>query len=240
MHVYWLEQSAECVPAHDDWLGVNEALVLGGMRFPKRRADWRLGRWTAKRALAAYLNVPDDLRSLTAIEIIAEPSGAPRAVFANHSAAATISLSHRAGHAICAIAQSGAVLGCDLEIIEPRSDAFAADYFTSEEQAIIARAPVAGRDRLLALFWSAKESVLKALRAGLRLDPRSVAIGLTSPPTSAGEDCWHPLEARYESQTFQGWWHNQGSFLRTLVMAQPLVPIPLWVGAEPAMGARAR
>jgi len=33
-------------------------------------------------------------------------------------------------------------IGCDLEVVEPRSDAFVADYFTSEEQALIARASV--------------------------------------------------------------------------------------------------
>ena len=67
-------------------------------------------------------------------------------------------------------------MGCDLEMIEPRSDAFVADYFTVEEQALVARASAADRSRLLALLWSAKESALKALRAGLRLDTRCVIV----------------------------------------------------------------
>ena len=228
MVVYWLEQREADVPAHDDWLSAGEALVLKGMRFAKRRADWRLGRWTAKRALAEYLNVAGGPQALTAIEIAAAPSGAPEAAVADKPAPVTISLSHRAGRAICAIAQPGAVLGCDLELIEPRSDAFAGDYFTAEEQALVARATAADRYRLLALLWSAKESVLKALRVGLRMDTRSVIVSLCDGlPDGNGGD-WHPLAARYEGQAFRGWWRDHGSYLRTVMGAPaPGVPIPL-------------
>ncbi len=78
MDVYWLEQTAADLPAEDDWLSAIEVLRLDGMRFPKRHADWRLGRWTAKRALAAYLNLPSHRQDLTDIEIRPAPSGAPR------------------------------------------------------------------------------------------------------------------------------------------------------------------
>ena len=90
---------------------------------------------------------------------------------------------------------SGAELGCDLEIIEPRSDAFVADYFTTEEQALIARASAADRPRLLALLWSAKESALKALHEGLRLDTRCVIVS----PFDESFDLngWSPLRVRY-------------------------------------------
>ena len=63
-------------------------------------------------------------------------------------------------------------LGCDLEVIEPRSEEFVADYFTTEEQKMVSQAPIADRSKLLALLWSAKESALKALREGLRFDTR--------------------------------------------------------------------
>ena len=55
---HWLEQTEADLPAANDWLSAGERLRLDGMRFAKRHADWRLGRWTAKRALAAYLNLP--------------------------------------------------------------------------------------------------------------------------------------------------------------------------------------
>ena len=144
--------------------------------MPKRRADWRLGRWTAKRALSVYLDVPAHPHVFRKMEIRAAPSGAPEAFFDSQPAAVTISLSHRAGIAVCAVAMSGVKMGCDLEIVEPRSDAFVADYFTLEEQALIAHASAADRHRLLALLWSGKESALKALHEGLRLDTRSVVV----------------------------------------------------------------
>jgi len=176
MNVYWLEQTEADVPQDHDWLSANEAARLNGMRFAKRRADWRLGRWTAKRALAAYLNVPFHPQALTDIELRPASSGAPEVFFANKPAAVAVSLSHRAGSALCAVAPSGAALGCDLEIIEPRSDGFVADYFTPEEQALVSEALAPDRPPLLALLWSAKESALKALRTGLRLDTRCVTV----------------------------------------------------------------
>ena len=54
MELYWLEQTYADVPAENDWLSANEAVRLNTMRFARRRSDWRLGRWTAKNALALY------------------------------------------------------------------------------------------------------------------------------------------------------------------------------------------
>ncbi len=69
MNVYWLEQAEADVPSGNDWLHAGELDRLNHMRFAKRRADWRLGRWTAKHAVAFCLHLPLDRRSLTAIEI---------------------------------------------------------------------------------------------------------------------------------------------------------------------------
>jgi len=130
METHWLEQTEADLPAHDDWLSSDEAVLLSRMRFAKRRADWRLGRWTAKRAVAACLNLPDP-HALREIEVRPAPSGAPQVFVRNRFAAVTISISHRAGVAVCAIVMGGAQLGCDLELIEPRDGSFVADYFTS-------------------------------------------------------------------------------------------------------------
>ena len=176
LNVYWLEQTEADVPIGDDWLSQGEAIRLDGMRIAKRRTDWRLGRWTAKRALAISLNLPSHPQALASIEIHPAPSGAPEAFLADQRAAVTISLSHRSGAAICALAPSGTALGCDLEVIEPRGDSFVTDYFTSDEQALVQRASVTDRPRLLTLLWSSKESALKALGTGLRLDTRCVAV----------------------------------------------------------------
>jgi 4'-phosphopantetheinyl transferase len=231
MNVYWLEQTEADVPAENDWLSASEAACLKGMRFAKRRADWRLGRWTAKRALAVCLQVPGHPHVLAKIEIRPAPSGAPEAFFANQPVAVTISLSHRAGTAMCAIGLSGVDLGCDLEVIEPRSDAFVADYFTAKEQALVARAPATDRSRLLALLWSGKESALKALHTGLRVDTRCVIVS----PVEALVDLngWSPLQVRYSAgRVFDGWWQRKDNMLRTLVGDPPPdSPITLQVPA---------
>ena len=68
-------------------------------------------------------------------------------------------------------------LGCDLELVEPRSDRFVADYLTAAEQQLVLGAGPE-RDLVANLIWSAKESALKVLRVGLRRDTRSVEVTL--------------------------------------------------------------
>jgi 4'-phosphopantetheinyl transferase len=264
MKVYWLEQTEADLPnggtgvppvdghAQDgpatrpesEWLGAKERVQLSAMRFAKRRADWQLGRWTAKHALAACLCLPDDHLVLAKIELRSASSGAPEVFFANKPAPATISLSHREGIAVCAVALQSGALGCDLEMIEARSDAFLADYFTIEEQELVAQTPEDDRSRLLALLWSAKESALKALHAGLRLDTRSVSV---LPPIlgrrrfGSGEGCieqaafgeqpaeslepWLRLHVRcHHGQCFHGWWKQTGRFVRTVLATELALP----------------
>jgi 4'-phosphopantetheinyl transferase len=225
MDVHWLEQTSADLPAEDDWLSAGEGVRLSGMRFAKRRGDWRLGRWTAKRAVSLYLNLPADPRSLARMEIRPAPSGAPEVFLANAPAPVTISISHREGRAACAIAGPTVGLGCDLEIVEPRSDAFAADYFTAEERELLTQASSADRLRLLALLWSGKESVLKALRVGLRLDTRSVAVDPFVAQVSGGSD-WRPLRTHHDGQVLSGWWRQTGDLVRTMV-AVPAPASPL-------------
>ncbi len=243
MNVYWLEQTEADVPANNDWLSANEADCMSSLHFAKRRADWRLGRWTAKRSLSVCLDVPAHLRVLKKIEICAAPSGAPEVLFDSHPAPVTISISHRAGIAACAVAMSRVKMGCDLEMIEPRCDAFVGDYFTIEEQALVARASAADRVRLLALLWSGKESALKALREGLRIDTRSVIVIPCA--TSFDLNGWSQLRVRYtsgrytgdrypgdrypedrypEDQVFHGWWQHADNVVCTVVAAPPPNP----------------
>ncbi len=242
MDVYWLEQSEADVPTSDDWLSENEAARLNSFRFAKRRSDWRLGRWTAKRAVAASLKLGDDPLSLKQIEIVPASTGQPEVTLRESGEPVTISISHRNGIAICALAIGNSNLGCDLEIIEPRSDAFVADYFTDAERELIAQAAEAERPSLVCLLWSAKESALKALHVGLRADARSVEVELSE---SVARRCTAtkryaleyalPFEASDTSRTswrpfrvhcadgiaFRGWWQRSGNTLRTVVAAPP-------------------
>lgn len=238
MNIYWLEQTEAAVPAGNDWLGPNEKVCLNNLRFLKRRADWRLGRWTAKLALSTYLGLAKKGRAFPDIEILAAPTGAPQVYLAKHPAAASISISHRAGAAVCAVGPAYIELGCDLEVIEPRSDGFVADYFTVEEQALIDRTPLLDRPRLVALLWTGKESVFKALQTGLRVDTRSAivrpeAVKMQSAGSASGVpamDGWRPLSVSCVSnRTFRGWWKQAGNLLHTVVAspaAEPPISLP--------------
>jgi 4'-phosphopantetheinyl transferase len=220
---YWLEQTEADVPTQNDWLSADENTHLATLRFAKRRSDWRLGRWTAKRALAVCLNRPDLPRSLAEIEIWPSPAGDPQVFIAEKPAAATISLSHRSEMAACAVVLAPAALGCDLELIEPHSQAFVDDFFTAEEHALVAACSADERLQMVTLLWSAKESALKALHTGLRLDTRSV-IALPESP-SGGDADWHRLQVRcLDGNLFDGWWQSSGTRLRTVVCSPPILP----------------
>ncbi len=223
MDVYWLEQTSADVPAGEDWLAAEECVRLSRLRVLKRRADWCLGRWTAKCAVSALLATPG-LR-LADVSVRPAASGAPEIFVRGQPAPLTISLTHSSGVAVCAISRSGA-LGCDLELVEPRSRAFVADYFTAEEREFIGHAVEADRVRLINLLWSAKESALKALRVGLRRDTRDLLVTAVDDGT---RNDWRPIDVRCASgENFRGWWRERGNLVCTVVASPPpSQPIPL-------------
>jgi 4'-phosphopantetheinyl transferase len=251
MDVNWLQQSEADLPATDDWLCESEAARLSSFRFAKRHADWRLGRWTAKCAVAASLKLPGDRLSLKEIEIFPASTGQPKVALHDRTERVTISISHRGGFALCAVTLGDVKLGCDLEMIEPRSDAFISDYFTKSEQQLIAQASCAERLLLASLIWSAKESALKALHVGLRADTRSVEVNkpglqcdwyggtgalsteddLRSELSDISETNWRALHLRYAGETdYCGWWQHSQNVVRTIVGAPRPAP-PRRLGA---------
>ena len=214
MDLYWLEQSEHDVPHHNKWLGPHELRDLQGLIFLKRRADWRLGRWTAKCAIAVHRQLPLRPEVLATVEICSSPSGAPDAFIASRPSNLIISISHRAGTALCALSSLPVRLGCDVELVEPHTNAFVEDYFTFEEQDFITRAAPDDRQRLVALLWSAKESSLKAMHEGLRLDTRCVVVR----PNVQQPNGWSALQAHSrDGLVFYGWWREADGILRTLV-----------------------
>ncbi len=76
---WWLTRRAEDVAEGTDWLTAPEREVLEGLEFPKRRADWLLGRWTAKAAVATYLGLRGRQVPASNIEVRAAADGAPEA-----------------------------------------------------------------------------------------------------------------------------------------------------------------
>lgn len=212
MMIHWLLLRASSLPDEDDWLGPEERKVVARLKLPKRRSEWRLGRFVAKHALASLA----DIDSLDRIQIIAAEDGAPDAFIDGEPIDSSISISHREDAAACAIAPHTKV-GCDLEAVEPRTSRFVNDFFTEGERAAVQRQPDAVRDRHIALTWSAKESALKVLRVGLRRDTRCVEVEIEDPETM--ETGWHLLSATVspENRRLNGWWRHDEGVVLTVV-----------------------
>jgi len=214
-------------PPPERWLAAAERERLEELRFPPRRADWLRGRWAAKLALAAWHGAApadDELRRFT---VLADPRGVPIVRRDGIVLSGSLSISHRAGYALAAVAETE-ILGCDLELVEPRSPAFVADYFTARERSLVDNSPATERDLLANLIWSCKESALKALADGLRRDTREVEIEI-QPRASGG---WAAFAARISGdRPFCGLWSRRESLLLTLAASTLLTLEPL---ASPA------
>jgi 4'-phosphopantetheinyl transferase EntD len=172
MPVFYLTQDHGQVPADISWLAESERVRAAGLRFPKRRGDWLLGRWTAKRAICAYLTqAGKSPPGCGDLEIRSAPDGAPEAFDSGVSAPVSIALSHSGGKGFCVVGPPGQALGCDIELIQARNPEFIEDYLTEEEQSLVTGALSDMRPLWATLIWSAKESTLKCLREGLRREP---------------------------------------------------------------------
>jgi 4'-phosphopantetheinyl transferase len=247
----WMAQSEGDLPETLAWLSPRERNHLTKMRFTKRRVDYLLGRWTGKCAVARALGLHDTPESLREIEVGHRQGGAPEVRIDGFRAPVEISLSDRAGWGVCLVSTGPGAVGCDLELEEPRSDAFVQDYFTEAECTAVANAvDAAERARLANLIWCAKETGLKILGTGLRRDTRDVVVSL---PDAEPLEGWRPLRlACTDGKAWSGWWRQFGVFLltvaaessshppRSLVEPSPLAsaePSHRWLSEPLAAGA---
>jgi 4'-phosphopantetheinyl transferase len=214
VRIFWLQRTIDEVPAGDEWLSAAERVAMARLHFAKRRADWRLGRWSAKCAVSAWLRRKGECAAAVEIEIRPAASGAPVAFVRGRCAGVALSLSHSHGKGFCAVADAGPSVGCDVEKVEARGSAFLSDYFTEAEQEMARACPERLRDELLTLLWSGKESALKAVGTGLRSDPRSIEI--RTGPGRRGR--WRSMKAAdSEGRRLAGWWRSAGGYVWTVL-----------------------
>ena len=241
----WLARGEDALPAGTRWLAAAEAARAEGLPHRKRRTEYLLRRLVAKHAVAAVTGRPADPAALSRIEVANAPDGAPEVLVDGQPLGADLSITDRAGWAVCVL---GHRVGCDLELVEPRSAGFVQDFFTEAEQRFVARADgperagaeqagaeQADQDRDVAanLIWSAKESTLKVLRTGLRRDTRSVEVAVGAPAAGG----WGRLSVRStEGGRFAGWWRHDGRFVLTVVSTADTPP-PVALGDPSALTA---
>jgi NAD(P)-dependent dehydrogenase (short-subunit alcohol dehydrogenase family)/4'-phosphopantetheinyl transferase EntD/acyl carrier protein len=158
--------SAVVIKAPSGVLNQAELEILQARGTPKRQAERIAGRVAAKRAIRALTGAEFADITLANLE-----SGQPIATILGQPGPA-VSISH-SGELAVAVARRGGRIGLDLERIAERHPAFAQDWFTAGERALLGDDPA-----LLTAGWTVKEAVLKALGTGMALSPREVEITL--------------------------------------------------------------
>lgn len=229
----WLVCASADVPAGDDWLSPAERDVLGGLRFPKRRGDFRLGRWAAKNAVLASLGEGAGVggeragqeaeRPMTAcarLSILAAADGAPEVWIAGERAPVAVSIAHSGGSGLAAAGPPAPPFGADIETIERRTPEMIEDFFTATEQAWVRSLGEARGPWGASLVWSAKEAALKALRVGLREDTRAVEVRVGAPTEE--EAVRVAVEVRSTGRRFEGWSRVEGGRVLVLVAERRL------------------
>ncbi|MFT5144752.1 MAG: phosphopantetheinyl transferase [Rhodothermales bacterium] len=165
-HIRFLElsQSPPLTLAADSLLTPEEAERQASFRSKGRRESFALGRYAARTLLGQALNCEPGQVGIAILEdgSLISP-GAPW----------NLSISHSGRFAAAAISKSE--IGLDLEIVKDRPDGVFRFVLHPDEVSL--------RDRIdlpkahqLALFWTLKESVLKAKRTGLRRSPKSLRL----------------------------------------------------------------
>jgi 4'-phosphopantetheinyl transferase len=135
--VYCLLQYHSDLPPTLDWLSPIERERLEQLVIPKRRNDWLLGRWTARKLV-------EELFQSSHFAIVAAPDGAPELAWSEERCTRqfdiSLSISHCHGWAFCGLSQvSGLRIGVDIERIESHSPAFIDQFFTDPERAEVER-----------------------------------------------------------------------------------------------------
>jgi 4'-phosphopantetheinyl transferase len=240
--IHWLLQSTSDHPdlargvAPAELLGEAEQARLASLKSHKRRRDWLLGRWTAKRLVQWYVERRTGVcLPLPALAIESEPSGAPRVIadcglqIADYApnlqstiCNLQLSISHSGDRALCGLGE-GTHVGVDIERIERRDWQFVEDYFTADEILQVQTAPVEQYETLITTIWSAKEAALKALHLGLTVDTRSVSCSIAEPdPARDWGDVAFALDSRLlpfgTAPALTGWWRQMDDVVLTVVM----------------------
>jgi len=188
-------------------LSPREEAILAGLALLPRRRKWLLGRWAAKRLLgelaaegnglvAGLMGKPSSNHDWRCqFSVLNDESGMPYVDRQGSRLSLSLSISHRGGWGLAAIAlPPGASIGADLETVEPRDPALVRQFFSESEASRVSKTGGHDADRTVARIWSAKESVLKAMGLGLRHDTRDIVVGDEMDAPSGLAEAWRALD----------------------------------------------
>lgn len=163
----------------NDYLSLDEQDSYANCLVAKRK-DWLAGRYAAKKVLQHYVK-KDCSQDVLLKDIIIKSSKKNGVTFfcpGNDLAEGLcLSISHHEGQGVALLANGP--VGVDIEHPRIFKKEMLCEFLTPNEQAFLAKFSVSEQASLATLFWSFKESYLKALRKGLIIHPRTVEIILS-------------------------------------------------------------
>ncbi|MFN3201150.1 MAG: SDR family NAD(P)-dependent oxidoreductase [Bradymonadia bacterium] len=170
----------------DDTLTPEERAEWARLRHPDRRMDWLAGRMAAKSLVCDYVrDFMGQGIDPERVQITRTEAGQPVVRFHPPEKAPgrppALTISHSSGTALAVLALSPNLRpGVDIERVQPRSEAFIADYFTEAEAALEIPGAISRDERITAL-WALKEAVTKALGTGLAVSTSDITIESITP-----------------------------------------------------------
>ena len=130
-----------CPPENNGWRPARQPAWRAAVS-PSGAPSILLRRLVAKHAVASVTGRPTDPAALAGIEVRNAPSGAPYVCVDGAPIGVGVSISDRAGWAVCVTSPDAGRrrVGCDLELVEPRTPGFVRDFLTAAEQRLVASA----------------------------------------------------------------------------------------------------
>lgn len=179
-----------------------ERQIFAGYTFAKRRRDWLLGRWCAKRAAGQALELPPDQ-----VGIVAGPKGRPLVV--GHDLPLT--LTHGHGRAIAIVAPEA--VGVDLELAREVPGNGWKFFLSEAERAWLAAGALGPGGEIV--FWAVKEAAYKVMGGEIEV---MTHLHTTVGPGTAAVAC--------EGGLLAASWVRAGSFC--VAVAAPGSVSPAW------------
>lgn len=196
----------EHLEAWEALLSPAESERLKGFTQQKRRQEFVLGRAAARMLLSERLEtVPEEVL----LEV--SESGAVDVVGTDLH----VSIAHSGDHAVAAAAPR--YVGVDIEAIVPRHAQLHRYMLHPDEYNLIDALPL-DTDRAHILCWALKESVLKAMRVGLRYSPRKLRLNIDMARTAAVVDAEN-------GQRWEAYFEQWDDYF-VAVAVEPSVPDP--------------
>ena len=148
-------------PGRPTRLHPDEAGYLAGLRYPKRRSDYLIGRHVGKRAVASLAGEADQAAFQIARGVFGQP-----VVRGTARAGVQVSITHSGAAAAAVAFDEAHPMGIDLELVDEARMPTLLRQLSEDERALVDGLGLPLAEAAVRV-WSAREALTKALRTGL-------------------------------------------------------------------------